>query len=56
MYETDGICLPVDLQNPDVIRENWSEIADIKNHQALESGGKQTEKFVTKAMATLQAQ
>ena len=56
MYETDGIFLPVDQQNPDIVRENWSEIADTKNHQALESGMKQTEKFVTKAMAALQAQ
>ena len=56
MYETDGIFLPVDQQNPDIVRENWSEIADTKNHQALESGMKQTEKFVSKAMAALQAQ
>ena len=56
MYETDGIFLPVDQQNPDIVRENWSEIADTKNHEALESGMKQTEKFVTKAMAALQAQ
>ena len=56
IYETDGIFLPVDQQNPDVVRENWSEIADTKNHEAFESGGKQTEKFVTKAMAALQAQ
>ena len=56
IYETDGIFLPVDQQNPDIVRENWSEIADTKNHQALESGMKQTEKFVTKAMAALQAQ
>lgn len=56
MYETDGICLPVDQQNPDIVRENWSDIADIKNHQALESGMKQTEKFVTKAMDALQVQ
>ena len=56
MYETDGICLPVDQQNPDIVRENCSDIADIKNHQALESGMKQTEKFVTKAMDALQVQ
>ena len=55
MYETDGIFLPVDQQNPDIVRENWSEIADTKNHEALESGMKQTEKFVTKALAALQA-
>lgn len=55
MYETDGIFLPVDQQNPDIVRENWSEIVDIKHHEALESGMKQTEKFVTKALAALQA-
>ena len=54
MYETDGIFMPVENQNPDAIVAKWDELSDNTHHQALESGGKQTEKFVTKAMAALQ--
>jgi len=55
MYETDGIFLPVEQQNPDEIVANWDALSDSSNQQALESGGKQTEKFVMKAMAALKA-
>jgi len=55
MYETDGIFMPVESQNPDAIVAKWDELSDNTNHQALESGSKQTEKFVMKAMAALQA-
>jgi len=54
MYETDGIFLPKDSQTPDEVVAQWDTLSDISNHQALESGGKQTEKFVMKAMAALQ--
>jgi NAD(P)-dependent dehydrogenase (short-subunit alcohol dehydrogenase family) len=54
MYETDGIFMPVESQNPDAIVAKWDELSDNTNHQALESGSKQTEKFVMKAMAALQ--
>ena len=54
MYETDGIFMPVESQNPDAIVAKWDELSDNTNHKALESGGKQTEKFVMKAMAALQ--
>jgi NAD(P)-dependent dehydrogenase (short-subunit alcohol dehydrogenase family) len=56
MYETDGIFVPVDKQNPDEVRANWSDLSSVDGHQALESGGKQTEKFVMKAMSALQSQ
>jgi NAD(P)-dependent dehydrogenase (short-subunit alcohol dehydrogenase family) len=55
MYETDGIFMPVESQNPDAIVAKWDELSDNTNHKALESGGKQTEKFVMKAMAAMQA-
>jgi len=48
MYETDGIFMP------DAIVARWDELSDDSNQKALESGGKQTEKFVMKAMAALQ--
>ena len=54
MYETDGIFMPVESQNPDAIVARWDELSDDSNQKALESGGKQTEKFVIKAMAALQ--
>ncbi len=54
MYETDGIFLAQDEQSPEFIVAGWDEISDPSNHQALESGGKQTEKFLMKAMAALQ--
>ena len=54
MYETDGIFLAQDEQSPEFILAGWDEISDPSNHQALESVGKQTEKFLMKAMAALQ--
>jgi len=54
MYETDGIFVPKESQNPDEIVARWDELSDKTDHRSLESGGKQTEKFVMKAMAALQ--
>jgi len=54
MYETDGIFVPKESQNPDEIVSKWDELSDTAEHKALESGSKQTEKFVMKAMAALQ--
>ncbi|MEJ6773763.1 MAG: SDR family NAD(P)-dependent oxidoreductase [Porticoccaceae bacterium] len=53
MYETDGIFLAQDEQSPEAIVAQWDELSDLSNHQPLESGGKQTEKFLMKAMAAL---
>ena len=53
MYETDGIFLAQDEQSPEAIVAQWDELSDPSNHQPLESGGKQTEKFLMKAMAAL---
>jgi len=55
MYETDGIFLPQAEQTPEAIVAQWDELSDPSNQQPLESGGKQTEKFLMKAMAALQA-
>ena len=55
MYETDGIFMTKESQNPDEIVAKWDELSDISAHKVLESGGKQTEKFVMKAMAALQS-
>lgn len=55
IFETDGIFMPEDQQNPEAILARWVELSDTSNQLALESGGKQTEKFLTKAMAALKA-
>ena len=54
MYESDGIFVPAEQQNPDEIKAQWDQLSDISDHKALESGSKQTEKFLMKAMAALQ--
>ena len=56
MYETDGIFVPKESQNPDEIVARWDELSDKTDHRALESGGKQTEKFIMKAMVALQGE
>jgi NAD(P)-dependent dehydrogenase (short-subunit alcohol dehydrogenase family) len=53
IFETDGIFMSKEQQNPEAILAKWDELSDTTNQQALESGGKQTEKFLMKAMAAL---
>lgn len=55
IFETDGIFMSKDEQTPEAILAKWDELSDTSDHQALESGGKQTEKFLMKAMAALKA-
>jgi len=55
MFETDGIFMSKDEQNPEAILARWDEVMDTSNQQPLESGSKQTEKFLSKAMAALNA-
>lgn len=54
IFETDGIFLSAEQQSPEAILENWSAITDTSKQQPLEVGSKQTEKFLGKAMASLQ--
>jgi NAD(P)-dependent dehydrogenase (short-subunit alcohol dehydrogenase family) len=56
LFETDGTFLPVEKQSPEDVTDQWDAIADISNQATLESGAKQTEKFLTKAMAYVQSQ
>ncbi len=55
MFETDGIFLSTADRSPENIRDRWESLNDISKHKALQSGGKQTEKFVMKAMAHMQS-
>jgi hypothetical protein len=54
IYETDGIFISKKEQTPENVVENWEALTDPTNHKALEAGGKQTEKFIMKAMSALQ--
>lgn len=56
MFETDGIFIPTNEQTPENVREQWSQVTNTDNQQALKSGVAQSEKFLGKAMAFMQAQ
>lgn len=56
LFETDGISLSADQQSPENVFAQWDAVSDISNQQQLESAGKQTEKFLIKAMSHMQAQ
>jgi len=54
IFETEGTFLKVDEQSPEAIRASWQQLTDTSGQVALESGGKQSEKFLGKAMAGAQ--
>lgn len=51
IYETDGIWLAPEDRTPEAIAERYSEIEDPIGQLAYMSGGEQSMKFLTKAMA-----
>lgn len=55
IFETEGIHLSENQQTPENVLENWKSISDISFQSELETGSKQTEKFLTKAMMHLQS-
>ncbi len=56
LFETDGIYLSADQQTPENVLARWDGVSDTSNQQQLQSAGKQTEKFLAKAMTHMQAQ
>jgi NAD(P)-dependent dehydrogenase (short-subunit alcohol dehydrogenase family) len=56
LFETDGLFLPQEQQTPEDVLANWEAISDTSKQAELEAGAKQTEKFLTKAMAYVQSQ
>jgi len=56
MFETEGCFIPQNAQNPETVRENWTTLTAQDKQAALESGAKQGEKFVMKAMAFMKSQ
>jgi len=55
VFETDGIFLPVEGQTVDNVIAHYDEILDTTDQLELQQGSKQTEKFMTKAMAHMQS-
>ncbi len=49
ILETDGIYLSAEQQSPDAVIKHWDDVVNPDGQRALEYGGKQTEKFLTKA-------
>ncbi|CAH0992140.1 Putative short-chain type dehydrogenase/reductase [Sinobacterium norvegicum] len=51
LYETDGMYLPEEHQNPEGIAEHWQQLFDNSEQKELSSGWGQTAKFVEKSAA-----
>lgn len=56
MFETDGVFIPENEQSPEAVREQWNAISNTDQQLPLESGVKQSEKFLGKAMTFMQSQ
>jgi len=56
LFETDGTFLPAEQQSPEEVTAQWDAIVDTSHQAQMESGAKQSEKFLTKAMAYVQSQ
>ena len=55
IYETEGAYLPPEEQSPENVVAKLDVITDPSKQKAMESGGKQTEKFLFMAMAYFEA-
>ncbi|MFT6551856.1 MAG: NAD(P)-dependent dehydrogenase (short-subunit alcohol dehydrogenase family) [Zhongshania marina] len=53
LFETEGIYLGPDQQTPEAVIAHWDQICDTSQHAALETGFKQSEKFLLKAQQYL---
>jgi len=56
IFETDGCFIDKASQNPESVREHWSEITSQNKQKAFTMGSQQGEKFITKAMAFIKTQ
>ncbi|MCV6626112.1 MAG: SDR family NAD(P)-dependent oxidoreductase [Cellvibrionaceae bacterium] len=54
IVETDGIFLKAEDQSPEAVLAQWDAVLAEDGQRELESGSKQSEKFLTKAMQSLQ--
>lgn len=56
LFETEGVFIPEQEQSPEAVLAKWDAVCDTADQSELESGAKQSEKFLTKAMAYVQSQ
>ncbi|EIF44418.1 short-chain dehydrogenase/reductase SDR [gamma proteobacterium BDW918] len=54
IFETDGIYLSPEERSPEAVASQWDDICNTSNQAELESGFKQSEKFLLKAQAVMQ--
>ncbi len=54
IFETDGIYLSPEERSPEAVASQWDQICNTSNQAELESGFKQSEKFLLKAQAFVQ--
>lgn len=56
LFETEGTFIGAEQQSPEAVLEQWDTVCDTSAQSELQSGMKQSEKFLTKAMAYLKSQ
>lgn len=56
ILETDGCFVPEPQQSPENIRAQWENISNTEQQSALDSGIRQSEKFLAKALAYVKTQ
>lgn len=56
LFETEGAFIGESEQSPEAVLAKWDSVCDTSQQSELESGAKQSEKFLTKAMAYVQSQ
>ncbi|WP_299596560.1 SDR family NAD(P)-dependent oxidoreductase [uncultured Microbulbifer sp.] len=53
-FETEGVFLPADKQQPEQVAAQLAQISDTRNPHTLDSAAQQTERFIRKALGALQ--
>ena len=56
VFETEGVFIPEAEQTPEAVLQSWDAICDTSRQSDLEAGIKQSEKFLTQAMAWMKSQ
>jgi len=56
LFETEGTFIAAEQQSPEAVIEQWDAVTDTSAQSELQSGMKQSEKFLGKAMAFLKSQ
>lgn len=56
LFETEGVFIAAEEQSLETVLENWQGINDTSGQSEMETGSKQSEKFLTKAFNHMQSQ